>query len=140
VNILLDTDVLLDVGLWREPWAKRSKAILDLCEAHVVSGFVAWHTVSNVFYLVRHQAGSDARPYIDGLLRFVEVAQVGHAEMQLALRLDMSDLEDAMQAAAAAACGAGRIVTRNARDFKRSPIPAVTPKGLLREMAKDASR
>jgi hypothetical protein len=29
--------------------------------------------------------------------------------------------------AAAAGCGAGLIVTRNTRDFARSPIPAVSP-------------
>ena len=140
MKILLDTDVLLDIALRREPWVNDSGRVLNLCEARVLPGFVAWHTVSNVFYLVRHRAGGSARPYIKDLLRFVEVAQVGHAQMQLALKLDMSDLEDAMQVAAAAACGADRIVTRNARDFKGSLIPAVTPKELLRELAKDSSR
>ena len=32
-----------------------------------------------------------------------------------------------MQVAAARACGAGHIVTRNVRDYERSPIPAVDP-------------
>ena len=38
-----------------------------------------------------------------------------------------------MQVAAAEACGAERIVTRNVRDFLRSPIRAMTPATFLRE-------
>ena len=47
--------------------------------------------------------------------------------MRYAIDLPMADFEDALQVAAASACGARSIVTRNARDFARSPIPAVTP-------------
>ena len=47
----------------------------------------------------------------------------------------MTDFEDAMQVAAARACGAMRIVTRNISDYARSPIPAVTPQEALAHMA-----
>ena len=46
----------------------------------------------------------------------------------------MPDFEDAMQVAAARACGAQAIVTRNARDFQRSPIPAIGPEDALTEL------
>ena len=140
MRVLIDTNVLVDVALARAPWGKTSKAVLKLCESGIVQGFVAWHTFSNLYYYVRRTQGRDPRVFIELCLRFLEVAPVGTQDLVLALKMPMSDFEDAMQAAAAAACGADRIVTRNARDFKRSPIPAVTPKGLLREMAKDASR
>ena len=39
------------------------------------------------------------------------------------------------QAAAARACGAQPIVTRNVRDFKRSPGPAITPREALAELS-----
>lgn len=47
--------------------------------------------------------------------------------MKHALDLGFSDLEDAMQAAAAALFKAQIIVTRNTKDFRKSPIGAVTP-------------
>jgi len=47
----------------------------------------------------------------------------------------MADFEDAMQVAAAAACRAEVIATRNLRDFARSPIRAASPERLLRELA-----
>lgn len=43
----------------------------------------------------------------------------------------MTDFEDAMQVAAARACGSQYIITRNARDFTHSPIPAIGPQHAL---------
>ena len=49
--------------------------------------------------------------------------------------LAMSDFEDAaMQVAAAAACGADVIVTRNLRDYRRSPIRAAAPGDVMPEL------
>lgn len=46
--------------------------------------------------------------------------------------MPMRDFEDALQVAAAMACGAQFIVTRNERDFKASPVPALSPEAFLR--------
>jgi len=140
MRLLFDWDVLLDVGLDRAPWVERSGAVLALAQSGAVEGFVAWHSLSNIDYFTRTKDAPDARTFISALLGFLEVAPVGHADMQFALKLDMPDLEDAMQAAAAVACGADRIVTRNTKDFKNSVIPAVTPSELLREIPKRSSR
>ena len=45
--------------------------------------------------------------------------------------LPMTDFEDAMQVAAARACGAQHIVTRNVRDYESSPISAISPQDAL---------
>ncbi len=42
-------------------------------------------------------------------------------------RVVRAELEDATQVAAARTCGARYIVTRNVRDYERSPIRAVDP-------------
>ena len=44
----------------------------------------------------------------------------------------MRDFKDALQVAAAMACGAQSIVTRNECDFKVSPVPALSPEAFLR--------
>ena len=46
----------------------------------------------------------------------------------------MSDVEDAFQAAAALAWQADAIVTRNVGDYRRSPIPAMTPAQFLKRL------
>ncbi|MCY4583624.1 MAG: PIN domain-containing protein [Chloroflexi bacterium] len=130
--ILLDTDVLLDVALRRQPHAVTSVELLNRFQRGEQRVFLAWHTVSNLFYLMnRAQRGASARDFILGLMRFVQVAPAGTEAVRYAASLPMADFEDAMQVAAARACGAEYIVTRNLSDFERSPIPAVTPQEAL---------
>jgi len=126
--ILIDTDILIDVALDRRPFSDPAAELLDRLQTGPKRAFVAWHTVSNFYYLVASaRDGSDARAFITELIRFVAVADCGTNAVAYAAGLEMADFEDAMQVAAAKACGARFVVTRNAKDFKRSPIPAVTP-------------
>lgn len=132
--VLIDTDVLLDVALDRAPHAVSAAGLLDVCERKSITGFVAWHTVSNVYYLLQPSRGQEsARRFIVELLGFIEVAPTDSESLRYAARLAMTDLEDAMQVAAATACGAELILTRNLRDFRRSPIRATTPAAFLRD-------
>ncbi len=130
--ILIDTDVLIDVALDREPFSDAAAELLDRLQTGPKRAFVAWHTLSNFYYLVApSRGGSDARAFITELTRFVAVAESGTSAIGFAAALQMTDFEDAMQVAAARACGARFVVTRNARDFRRSPIPAITPAAAL---------
>jgi predicted nucleic acid-binding protein len=139
VKALFDSDVLLDVGLERSPWVETSEAALSLAPSGALEGFVSWHSLANIHYMARGRESLDARGFISRVLGYLRVAPVGHSDMQLALRLEMGDLEDAMQVAAAIACGADRIVTRNTRHFKGSIVPAVTPAELLRAVRRKAN-
>ena len=130
--IFLDSDVLLDVGLARQPYAQPMVELLNRLERNQDLAFIAWHTVSNLFYLMnRVHRGAAAREFILELLRFVQVAPTGAEAVRYAASLPVPDFEDAMQIAAARACGADCIVTRNLRDYERSPIPAITPQEAL---------
>lgn len=129
MRALLDTDVLLDVALAREPHAAHSAAVLRWAEEGAEAA-VAWHTLANCAYLLK----GDGRPFLTRLLRIVEVAPTGTADARRALELPMTDLEDALQAVAALAWGADAIVTRNVRDFRRSPVRALTPSVFLKQV------
>ena len=130
--ILLDTDVLLDVALDREPHVESSSALLDQVERGGRGAFVAWHTLSNLYYLIRPAHGDvETRAFLRELTRFVTVAPTSSEDFRYAASLDMPDLEDAMQVAAARACGATVIATRNVRDFRKTPVPGRTPAELL---------
>ena len=130
--ILIDTDVLIDVALDRKPFSNAASELLDRLQTAPKRAFVAWHTLSSLHYLVApSHGGSDIRDFITDLTHFVAVAECGTDAVAYAARLDMADFEDAMQVAAARTCGARFIVTRNTRDFRRSPIPAVTPSEAL---------
>ena len=129
MNALLDTDVLLDVALGREPSATDSSAVLRWAESEGEAA-IAWHSLANCAYLLK----SGGRPFLGRLLQIVEVAPTGTAEARRALGLPMADLEDAFQAAAALAWQADVIVTRNLDDYRQSPVPAMAPAEFIRSV------
>lgn len=126
--LLIDSDILIDAALVREPYAASSTALLAQVRQGRERACIAWHTISNFHYEVaRERDAPYARQFMADVLEFVEVVRTGTADVRYALDLPMADFEDALQAAAARACGARAIVTRNVRDFAHSPVPAVTP-------------
>ena len=130
--ILLDSDVLIDVALDRRPYSDSASELLDRIEHGAEAACVAWHSVSNLYYIVAPALGGvSARDFIVELTRFVGVATTDTEGIRYAAELPMEDFEDAMQVAAGRACGARHIVTRNARDYERSPIRAVDPQEAL---------
>ncbi len=134
--ILIDTDILIDLALDRDPHAGPASELFDYLEIRRRRAFVAWHSLSNFYYLVSPARGSrSAREFLVDLTRFVTVAPSDTDALRFAAQLPMNDFEDALQVAAARACGASFITTRNTSDYSRSPIPALSPTAVLEELA-----
>ncbi len=131
MRILIDTNVLLDFALGREPFFADSKQVLKWARDNSGEASVAWHSLSNLAYLV----SGNVRGFLQDLLSYVEVPSVGSSDATQALRFPMSDIEDALQAAAALAFRAQWIVTRNERDYRGSPVPALSPAKFLKQVA-----
>ena len=67
--------------------------------------------------------------------RWIEpVAQAVAGEIRQAGRLKLRDFEDAMQVAAAVACGADVIATRNHKDYAGAPIRVAAPGEVLKSL------
>ena len=130
MKVLLDTDILLDIALHRIEHFANSAAVLQWAESHPGRAAVAWHSLSNISYILR----PDARPFIRELLEFMDVPTAGIDAAMRALSFPMTDFEDALQASAALTFGAQYIVTRNTPDYRRSPIQAISPAQFLKEI------
>ena len=136
MRVLVDTDVLIDVALDRQPHADEAVTLLKQLEGRRADGFMAWHSASNFCYLVAPSSGKqDAREFLVDLTSFLEIAATTTDSLRIAGRLPLKDFEDAMQVAAALACGADLIATRNVRDYAKAPIEVVTPAVLVRRLA-----
>lgn len=130
--ILVDTDILIDVALDREPYAESASALLDALEQQPGLTFVAWHSLSNFYYLVKPPRGrASAKQFILDLIEFVDVAPTTTESLRYAATMEMNGFEDAMQVAAAMACGADVIATHNIKDYANSPVKAATPATIL---------
>jgi predicted nucleic acid-binding protein len=130
--ILIDTDVLIDLALDRKPHAQYSESIINSVEEKSLNAFIAWHTVSNFYYMVAGTSGDrKARLFIKELLQFVNISETSTNDVLTAIDLPLGDFEDALQVAAASACSARFIITRNVKHYKKSNIPALTPKKFI---------
>jgi predicted nucleic acid-binding protein len=136
VVVLIGADILIDVALDRAPRAAAAAELLDAAERRVITAFVAWHSIANFHYLLKPNRGrARSKKFILELLKFVEVAETSTQGVRYAASLPMRDFEDAMQSVAALACGAAVIATSNVRDYRASPVRAVTPSALLKEIS-----
>lgn len=130
MRLLIDINVFLDVAFNRPGSAASSKLFSQCGQAH--EAWLAWHSVATLSYLIERQSSAaQAHAFISGLLTWARVAPTRHDDAVLALSWSMPDFEDALQAAAARACGASFIITRNERDFLNSPVAALSPEVFL---------
>lgn len=127
--VLVDTDVLVDLAHGCAPYADDAATLIDALEQSAARGFVAWHTVR--ISSISCRLGRATRRFIDDLMRFIDIAPTTTVHLRAASALALKDFEDAMQVGAALACGAEVIATRNTREFRKSPIPALTPAQLV---------
>ncbi|MDR0320981.1 MAG: PIN domain-containing protein [Treponema sp.] len=135
--ILIDTNVILDHLMARQPFADIAGDILRLCFQQKCKGYIAAHSITNIFYILRKQfSTSERKEMLIELCEFVEVAGIQKKQVIDALvNEDFDDLEDRLQVECARAVDVEYIVTRNITDFTASPIPAILPENLLQKMA-----
>lgn len=133
MRALIDTNVFLDVALGR-PGSANSGQVLEQLEDTPGSACLAWHTLSNLYYILsKASSPGAARSFLSDVVAWAEVATTGQQEAQLALKLPQKDFEDCLQIAAAESAGAHCIITRNKSDFRGSSVPALTPEEWLKQ-------
>jgi predicted nucleic acid-binding protein len=132
--VLIDTTILLDVALDRDPFAEPACRLLDAAQRGDIEAWVAWHTVADFYYLcASDKDDSAARGFLSDLLSFVEVSTCSTDGVRQAFSFRMRDFEDALQCAAAIACRADAIATRNLKDFRSAPVRALHPSDVTSE-------
>lgn len=132
MKLFFDTNVLLD-GYFQRAGVAASDAVISRCDWVTHSGMIAWHTLSNAFYLVRGHSKSSATAlqFINDLLDWADVAQTSKIDALWAVQSGINDFEDALQLSAAISCSANVVITRNTADFKASTMPVMTPEEFL---------
>lgn len=133
MKIMLDTNVVLDVLLKREPFFEASYAVMKRCAVEQAEGYISATAATDIFYLLRRalrdrQAAKDA---LEKLSQLVGFADALGADVHAALSSNMTDFEDALVDAIAARCGMDCIVTRNIGDYRESSVRALTPEAFL---------
>lgn len=135
MNIMLDTNVILDVLQKREPFfADSYKALRKALESDTIC-LISATAATDIFYVLRKalQSSEKAKVHIEKLSQLVTFADVQGVDIYTALMRSMTDFEDAVVDAVAERNGASYIVTRNIKDFLGSAVHAITPTEFLKK-------
>jgi predicted nucleic acid-binding protein len=132
VNVLVDTNILLDVLARREPFYADSARVWTLAETGQVAGFASALSLPNLFYLVRRTKGPKAARKGISILR--DIFTLVPLDVQIAsqaIDADIKDFEDAIQFFSALRCGATTLITRNPKDFPSGDVAIQPPAEFL---------
>lgn len=134
MRILIDTNVILDILIRREPFFEASYGALKQAAVNDVECLVSAAAVTDIFYLLRKELGDTgkARESLERLLQLVLIADVSALDIQTALSDSRPDFEDAVVHAVASRNRADYILTRNTKDFEGTAVPAITPQDFLK--------
>lgn len=139
MKVCFDTCSVVDI-LGRTDWFFPAYCAYDTA---VARGFVPCLSVSSttdIAYLLHSRSSlsrREARRTAEATLDLFDLFENTPADSRKAFRSDMGDYEDALIAYSAQSAGVDILITRNKKDFKNSPVPALTPEEFLRDFKPD---
>jgi predicted nucleic acid-binding protein len=132
IRILIDTNVILDIALERQPFFKEASQIFDLIDEGVVIANVTATTITDIYYISKRSKGhKDSIAFIQGLVEIVDIIGIDKQIVLKSLESDIGDFEDAIQISAAQMSEIDTIVTRNQKDFTNINITVQSPEEFL---------
>ena len=135
--VLVDTNVLLNYITNREDeFLEQSVKIVELCAKGEVTGCIAFHTLSTLWYVLRKKDDKERRNNLKDICQIFQVVSASQEEILNAIEKDsFADFEDCLQDKCAKEANADYIVTCNGIDFAHSEVLAVNPKEFLQKLS-----
>jgi len=132
MKILLDTNVVLDLLLARNPFLEEAREIFILLENHTLQGYICATTVTTLHYLIgREKSKQEANKIIENILKLFSVTEVNKEILLLACDQNGIDYEDAVIYSSSEKNQIDHIITRDKRGFKNAQTSILTPKEFL---------
>ena len=129
MKVFLDTNILLDYLLKRQPFYDSAKKVFEMC-LYKIDGFVTPHSLIDVFYMLSERTDASIEICRETILKLRAVLYVipetDERIFTAARNTFFSDFEDSMQNESALFARVDYIITRNKKDFEHSTIPVVT--------------
>lgn len=132
-KILIDTNVLLDYLLEREPYFENAKKVVISCVEGKVKACIAAHSIPNMFFILRKDfTAKERREILINLCAIFDVEGIDKQKLLSGLANEkFPDFEDCLQMECAKSYEADYIVTRNVVDYVASEIKAIEPENYL---------
>ncbi|MBK8503372.1 MAG: PIN domain-containing protein [Saprospiraceae bacterium] len=131
-KVFIDTDVILDFLLNRDPYINEITEIIEKCVTGEMTLCVSSLTISNLHYIIsRIENKKSANNKIRKILKLLKVENVGQTTIIKAMESEFGDFEDGIQNYCAEEADHKVLVTRNTKDYKKSSLAIMTPKEFL---------
>jgi len=126
MKLFIDTNVVLDLLQYREPWINDTIVLFQLAKEKRVELIVTDLTFVNVVYVAgKNFEKKKLYETLLGLKKLVSVVSIGNECIEKALNSNSSDFEDATQYFAAKREKVDYILTRDINGFKIADIPVM---------------
>ena len=141
MRVLLDTNIILDIALKREPHFTYSAQAFKAIDNTVVFGFVTATTITDIYYIAKREKGHQiALDFIGNLIDLIDIIGIDKNIIIKSLASQISDFEDAIQSISSLFNNIDYIITRNQKDFSKSDIKALTPAEFVNLIIKKDSK
>ena len=136
MKILIDTNILLDFIIGREPFYENADKILNLCVNKKAEGYLAAHSVTNLYYIIRkYFQNNECREIIKNLLDFLDVIEIDKNKILESLNDNtFKDFEDRLEVECAKSLNIDYLITRDLKDYTNSKIECVAPEDFLNRL------
>lgn len=131
-KLFLDSDVLLDLLLDREPFSDDIATLIEKSIDSEVKLCTSPISITNINYIIgRLENKNKADLKTKKILKIVSMENIGQSIIDKASNSKFKDFEDSVQNFCAVESGHEIIITRNTKDYKESELSILTPREYL---------
>lgn len=126
-KVFLDTNVILDLLGEREPFYNSIAQVATLADQkklHIVVSPISFATVN--YFLSKFEGASVAKEKLRKFKVLCAISKIDETIIEKGLNSDFEDFEDSLQYFCAIDAQCDIIITRNAKDYKKSSLPVMT--------------
>ena len=128
MNVLVDTNVIIDWLLAREKNGKNAEKTMRYLMAKNAEGYVTSHSLTDLYFCIRKEFSKEERR---SLLKFIidkfNVITEDRTDFEAVLSEEkLDDLEDSLQMQCARKLNLDYIITENTKDFLNSTVQVLS--------------
>ena len=106
---MIDTNVIIDFLIAREPFYNSALQVIKKCASGEVNGYIAFHSLPNLWYILRKIPEETRREWLEKICKILNVTSATHEAVIKAIKME------------------------NFKDFETSIVSAITPEEWLKK-------
>lgn len=134
MNILIDTNVVLDALAHREPWNEAAEKLFIMSANDIITLNISSSAVTDIYYILHRwlHDKEKTKEILQKIFVIINILDTTAKDCEDALLSHVTDYEDAVNEAVAKRNKLDYIVTRNVKDYEKSKVNAILPDAFVK--------